>query len=193
MESIWLKANRTAHKCNLVTFVTDEIVSYKILLNVYMNKMNKMIKTRWKPGFSLLEWKLTDEHREGSGMIHVPNGLELEALKELIFNLIYILLHIEILMGVCAMLCLVSQSCLTLCNLMDCSPPGSSVHGDSPGKNTGVHCHALFQGIFPTQGLNLGLPHCRQILYWLSWHRELNSVLCDNLEGWDVVGDGEEV
>ena len=62
-------------------------------------------------------------------MIHVPNGLELEALKELIFNLIYILLHIEILMGVCAMLCLVSQSCLTLCNLMDCSPPGSSVHG----------------------------------------------------------------
>ena len=93
------------------------------------------------------------------------NGLELEALKELIFDLIYRLLHIEILKGVCAMLCLVSQSCLTLCNLMDCSPPGSSVHGDSPGNNTGVHCHALFQGIFPTQGLNLGLPHCRQILY----------------------------
>ena len=35
------------------------------------------------------------------------------------------------------------QSCLTLCNPMDCSPPGSSVHGDSPGKNTGVGCHAL--------------------------------------------------
>ena len=32
-------------------------------------------------------------------------------------------------------------------------PPGSSVHGDSPGKNTGVGCHALLQGIFPTQGL----------------------------------------
>jgi len=40
---------------------------------------------------------------------------------------------------------------------MDCSPPGSSVHGDSPGKNTGVGCHALLQGIFPTQGLNPGL------------------------------------
>ena len=38
------------------------------------------------------------------------------------------------------MLCLVTQSCLTLCNLMDCSPPGSSVHGDSPGKNTGGGC-----------------------------------------------------
>ena len=34
---------------------------------------------------------------------------------------------------------------------MGCSPPGSSVHGDSPGKNTGVGCHLLLQGIFPTQ------------------------------------------
>ena len=52
---------------------------------------------------------------------------------------------------------------------MDCSSvPGSPVHGDSPGKNTGVVCHSLLQGIFPTQGSNLGLPHCRQILYWLS-------------------------
>ena len=53
---------------------------------------------------------------------------------------------------VCAVLCLFAQLCLTLCNPMDCSPPGSSVHGDSPGKNTGVGCHALLQGIFPTQG-----------------------------------------
>ena len=37
----------------------------------------------------------------------------------------------------CAVLCLATQSCPTLCNPMDCSPPGSSVHGDSPGKNTG--------------------------------------------------------
>ena len=51
---------------------------------------------------------------------------------------------------------------------MECSPLGSSVHGDSSGKNTGVGCHALLQGIFPTQGLNLGLLHCRQILYHLS-------------------------
>ena len=39
---------------------------------------------------------------------------------------------------------------------------------DSPGKNTGVGCHFLLQGIFLTQGSNLGLPHCRQILYCLS-------------------------
>ena len=65
---------------------------------------------------------------------------------------------------------LVVQSSLTLCNPMDYSPPGSSVHEDSPGKNTGVGCHVLLQGMFPTKGPNPGLPHCRQILYWLS-HR----------------------
>ena len=42
---------------------------------------------------------------------------------------------------------------------------------DSPGKNTGVACHFLLHGIFPTQGLNLGLPHCRQTLYSLSHHQ----------------------
>ena len=49
--------------------------------------------------------------------------------------------------------CLVAQSCL----FVDCSLPGSPVHGESPGKNTGVGCHALLQGIFPTQGSNPGL------------------------------------
>ena len=63
------------------------------------------------------------------------------------------------------LLCLVIQSCLTLFGPMDYSLPGSSVHGDSPGKSTGVGCHALLQGIFPIQGSNPGLPHCRRILY----------------------------
>ena len=49
----------------------------------------------------------------------------------------------------CAMLCLVAQLCPTLCDPMHCSPPGSSVHGDSPGKNTGVSGHALLQGDLP--------------------------------------------
>ena len=64
-----------------------------------------------------------------------------------------------------AVLYLVTQSCLTLCNSMDGSPPGSPFHGDSLGKNAGVGCHALLHGIFPTQGSNLGLLHCRWILY----------------------------
>ena len=59
----------------------------------------------------------------------------------------------------------VAQSRPTLCDPVDCSQPGSPVRGDSPGKNTGEGCHALLQGIFPPQGSNPGLPHCRQILY----------------------------
>ena len=58
----------------------------------------------------------------------------------------------------------ICMSIISGCVLSHCSPVGSSVHGDSPGKNTGVGCHALLQGIFPTQGLNPGLPHCRWIL-----------------------------
>ena len=55
------------------------------------------------------------------------------------------------------------QSCPTLCNPMYCSLLGLSVHGDSAGKNTGVGCHARFQGIFPTQGSN---PCLLCLLHW---------------------------
>ena len=51
-------------------------------------------------------------------------------------------------------------SCLSdSVDTIDHSPPDFSVHGDSPGKNTGVGCHTLLQGIFPTQELNLRLLH----------------------------------
>ena len=55
------------------------------------------------------------------------------------------------------------QPRLTLWDTMDCSPPGFSVHGDSPDKNTGVGFHALLQGTFPTQGLNLCLLSLLQV------------------------------
>ena len=71
------------------------------------------------------------------------------------------------------LLCLVAQSCPVLSDPRDCSPPSSSIHGDSLGKNTGVGCHALLQRIFLTQGSNPGLPHCRWILYHLS--HQVNS------------------
>ena len=78
----------------------------------------------------------------------------------------YIQIYTYLFLHICEyVLCLVAQSCLTLCNPTDCSPPGSSAHGDSPGRNTGVGCHALLQGIFPTQGSNLHLLHGRRILY----------------------------
>ena len=59
-----------------------------------------------------------------------------------------------------------APSCPTLCNPMN--PTRLLYPWDSPGKNTGVGCHFLLQGIFPTQGSNPGLPHCRQTLYRLS-------------------------
>ena len=71
----------------------------------------------------------------------------------------------------------VAKSCLTLCDPIDCSLPGSSVHGDSLGKNTGVSCHFLLQGLFPTQESNLGLLHCRQILYRLSYEGSPSHML----------------
>ena len=57
----------------------------------------------------------------------------------------------------------VARSCPTLCNPMDYSP------WNSPGQNTGMGSFSLLRGIFPTQGSNPGLPHCRRTLYQLSY------------------------
>ena len=73
-------------------------------------------------------------------------------------------------------------SCVWLLPPHDYSLPGSSVHRDPPGKNTEVGCDTLLQRIFPTQGLNPGLSHCRQILYHLSHKRSpYISVFCSKL------------
>ena len=70
----------------------------------------------------------------------------------------------------CAVLCLVVQSCPTYSlQPYGLYPTRFLCQWDFPGKNTGVIYHALLQGIFPTQGSNPGLPHCRQILYHLSY------------------------
>ena len=60
----------------------------------------------------------------------------------------------------CLCCCSVAKSCPTLCDPVDCSRPGSSVHEVFPGKDTRVGCHSLLQGIFPTQGSNPAF------LYW---------------------------
>ena len=65
-------------------------------------------------------------------------------------------------------------SCMTLCDPMDCSPTRLLCPRDSPGKDNGMSCHALLQGIFPTR-LNpnlLCLLHCRRYFNWSSyWHK----------------------
>ena len=89
---------------------------------------------------------------------------------------------------------LVIQSCLTLCNPEDCSPPGSSVHGILQARILEWFFHFLLQGIFPIQGSNPRLLHCGQILYCLSHQGSLynellfnhkkaeNFDICDNLD-----------
>ena len=64
---------------------------------------------------------------------------------------------------------LVTQSCPTLCNPMDCSPPGSCPWG-FPHKNTGVGTHSFLQGIFLTQGSNPGL------LYYCLSHQRIPNM-----------------
>ena len=70
---------------------------------------------------------------------------------------------IRVVSSACAVLCLVSQPCPTLCDPVDCSLPSSSVHAYSPSKNNELVCQALLQGIFPTQRSNPGLPRCRWV------------------------------
>ena len=87
------------------------------------------------------------------------------------------------------------QSCPTLRNPMDYNPPGSSVLGDSSGRNTGVGYHFLLQGIFLTQELNSFLPHCRWILYhWATWETHIFLTvwyivknLCFEIVSWGLV------
>ena len=74
----------------------------------------------------------------------------------------------------------VAQSCPTLCDPVDCilySP------WNSPGQNTGVGSLSLLQGIFPTQGSNPGLLHCRRILYQLS-HKGSSALNANSLQSW---------
>ena len=63
---------------------------------------------------------------------------------------------------------LVAQSCPTLCNSVDCSLPGSSVLGIFQARILEWVAISFSKGIFPTQGLNVGLVHFRQIFYYLN-------------------------
>ena len=78
---------------------------------------------------------------------------------------------------------LVAQSCPTLCNPMGCSPPGSSVYRNHQARILQWLAISFSIGIFPTQGLTLGLLHCRQILYHLS-HQGSNIVVKSYSQHW---------
>ena len=80
-----------------------------------------------------------------------------------------------------------AQVCPSLCSSMDCSPPGSTVW-DFPGKNTGVGCHFLLQGIFLTQGSN---PHLLHLLHWQVDSLPLCHLGSPGNKSWLVDGSGE--
>ena len=94
--------------------------------------------------------------------------------------------------------CLVTQSCPTLCDPMNCSPPGSSVHGDSPGQNAGVGFHFLLQGIFLTQLIILvdtnfiaSAFYCT--LDWCRWDEVSGLFSCSGLIERDVLVQQKEL
>ena len=82
----------------------------------------------------------------------------------------------------CSSCCLAAQSCPTLWDPMDCSLPGFSVHGILQARNTGVGCHFLLQGIFPTQGSDPLLLHWQVDSLPLS-HQDLSSPIRDGTCG----------
>ena len=75
--------------------------------------------------------------------------------------------------------CLVAKSCAILCDPMDCSLPGSSVHGIFQARILQMGCHFILQGIFPTQGLNSHLLHWQADSLLLS-HQESPLLRCRN-------------
>ena len=97
--------------------------------------------------------------------------------------------------------CSVAKSCPTLCDSIDssvhaCNMPGSSVHEISPGKNSGVSSHSLFQGFFPTQGSNPCLLHSgRFFTVWptreAKWTYLWNINRLTNIENKLIVTKGE--
>ena len=89
---------------------------------------------------------------------------------------------------------LVAQSCPTLPDFMDCGsvPARLLCPLNSPGKNTGVGCHFLPLGNFPTQGSNPGLLHCRWILYYLSRQERPRDVLVSWVDPPANAGDTRE-
>ena len=89
-----------------------------------------------------------------------------ESLQEHVtfLELNYIISILKILLIRCTQLL---QSCLTLCYPVDCGSPSSSAHSDSPGKKTGVGCHALFQRILLTEGLSF---HLLCLLHWQAYY-----------------------
>ena len=144
------------------------IVKFPLILSMYVQNRNRKIKT-FSSGSSVNPKRVNSFTRYDFSFLITDYSKSVNAKRSKIQWVQPCFLKItsaglKMCMCVCARL--VTQSCPTLWDPMD--PPGTSVHGDYPGKNTGVGCNSLLHGIFPTQGLNPGLLHCGRILYGLN-------------------------
>ena len=83
-----------------------------------------------------------------------------------------------------ACICVCAHLCPTLCDPMDCNPPGSSVHGILQGRILGWVAIPFSRVIFPTQGSNMSLLHCRQILYRLSHQGSPSNIMAPSQFSW---------
>ena len=108
-------------------------------------------------------WTVTDVFRGWSRSVRWCSGGFMLHVNDPGEHMIKMLLALIVIAAV-----LVAQSCLTPCNPMDCSPPGSLVRGISQAWILEWVTCFLCQGILLTQGSNPGFPHCRQTLYRLS-------------------------
>ena len=150
--------------------------SYTIYLSVYQYIDRYLICLMIGPrNFFLQERDSVQIQRLSAGSISSYSGN------------VSLLLHLGLWLIV---LCCV-QLYLTLWNTIDYSPPDSSVYGIFPGNNTGMGCHALPQGIFLTQGLNLCLL-C--LLHWQAGSlslvapgKPLQLIRCDLSDLWKVI------
>ena len=79
-----------------------------------------------------------------------------------------------------------AQSCLTLCDPVDCNLPGSSIHGIFQARILEWVAISFSRRSFPTQGSNQGLPHCRQTLYCLSHQNSTSGYITQRTESRDL-------
>ena len=101
---------------------------------------NLKISILWHSGFLMIQ--LSNPYTTTGKTTALTRWTFVGKVMPLLFNILSRFVIVEY----CAVLCSVAQSCPILCDPIDCSPPGSSVHRNSPGKNTGVGCHVLLQG-----------------------------------------------
>ena len=169
-----------------MTFLTYIMLLLLLLLCCFSRV--RLLVTPWTAAYQAPLSTGFSRQEYWSGLPLPPPHLHNESLRNFSCTLLFIFKHFWKKLICNEVKSEVTQSHPTLCDPMDCSLPCSSIHGIFPGKSTGVGCHFLLQKIFPTQGLNLGLLHCSQMLYHLSYHctsnpkcllSKISNVFCD--------------